>query len=607
MNVRRPCLWGVVAILGVTGTDCGRAVVFEQVVGPAERLAQYMVSPHGAHLATVLPADGRFTVQIDGVAGPAFDEILPVHRSLQLTASAGAAPLVVFSPDGHRSAYLARLGHEAVLMVDGREQLRLPLADHAAWHLAFTGEQGRHVVLFRGDQPPAALWIDGKPEPPMDSPGLVCSRDGARYAYPATVDGRRTLMVDGVDAGYFAAQPQFTADGQHLIGLGSSVRGQSLLADGQSLYTTRSIRWLYVAPAGRDIVTVGTYYFDPNDPSWPPESRPVVARYAALYPNGDGDFVAFDGKPVQFTCGTGAQIGRVIFSTDGRHYAAACVKGDVQYTLLDGKRGPELATVDPASLTFSPDSSRFAYVATRDGRSYAVIDGRLSPVPDGTRLVRFSADARHWAVAGAEVLVDGQPTGLGGDCTFSPDGRHVLVAGWNLSDHKTGLYLDGRLAYENPHGLIAWAFSADGRHLYWLAEEPDKSLDDLEDFVTYADGRAVARCYDVPAAGPLVKAIAQTHDTDYGRASAVWALEADGALLALGPAGDRVLRDRVKPPGDTTIASVFEPRPVAGPAAPANPDDFSTLMERAHNELMRQATAPNAAPTGPASAPAPKP
>ena len=592
------------AVLGAAGTGSGHAVVFEQVVGPAERLAQYVVSPRGAHLAAVVPSNGKVAVQIDSAAGPLFDGIVPAHNNLKLADSAGSAQLVVFTQDGHRYAYLARLGRETVLMVDGKEQLRLPMADQADWHLAFTGDQGRHIVLIRGDQAPADLWIDGEARTPMDAPGLVCSRDGARYAYPATTAGRPTLIVDGSDAGYFATHAEFTGDGQHLVGIGQSARGQNLLADGQSLYTTRTIKQLQPAPVGHGVVTVAVFYYDPLDSWWRPEDRPQVARYAALYPHGNGDFVAVDGEPVLFTRGTGAKIGRVSYSADARHYAAVCTKSDVQYVLLDGKRGPEFAKIEAASLRFSPDSSRFAYIAARDGTRYAVIDGKLSPVPEGTISVKFSADARHVACEGGEVVADSRPTGLQGAFTYSPDSQHLLVAGWKISDSKTGLYLDGRLVYENPRGVIAWAFSADSRHLYWLAAEPDDKLDDLTDFVTYVDGHAVARCYDVPAAGELVKAISQAHATDHGRESAVWALAPDGAVVALGPVGDRVLRTRVPPPRDTTIASVFEPRPAPAPVAPPNPDDFAATMARLHNQLMQRAAAKDADAAGSAS-PAP--
>lgn len=579
------------------------ARVEDQVVGPAERLVRYAVSPHGAHLAAVVPDHGKVNVLIDGVADRAFDEIVPVHCSLQLAVSAAATPtysqLVVFCNDGSRHAYVARLGTDIVLMVDGKELVRVPVtADGPGldWRLVFTGDAGKHVVFFRGERVPAELWIDGQPKPSINAPGLVASSDGGHYAYPATVDGRPTLVVDGVDAGYAAVQPQFTSDSQHLISIGHSPRGQSLLADGQSIFTTRNIERLQLAPVGSGIIAVATYFYDPLDPMWSPRDRLVVERYAALYPQGYGDFLAINGEPVQPSLGTGAQIGPVIYSADGKRYAAVCTKPNAQYVLLDGKRGWEFAHIEAASLTFSSDSTRVGYIATRDGTRYAAIDGKLSPVPEGTIVLKFSPNAQRMACGGAEVMVDGQPTGLRGAFTFSPDSQHILVAGWNVSDQKTGLYLDGRLVYENSRGVIAWAFSADSQHLYWLASEPDNRLVDVDTFVTYVDGREVARSYDVAAVAALVKAISLTHDTAYGRTSAMWDLEPNGGVLCLGPTGDRVLRVRVYRPKDTTLASLFEPRPpaTAVAASPKDSENFSDAFVQLHNQLMQRAAAKDA-------------
>src|SRR4051812_14089837 len=61
----------------------GSANVKEQVVGPVAENAKYVVSPRGAHLATVAPKGSRMNVIVDGVAGPRFDEIIsPTTRSV---------------------------------------------------------------------------------------------------------------------------------------------------------------------------------------------------------------------------------------------------------------------------------------------------------------------------------------------------------------------------------------------------------------------------------------------------------------------------------------------------------------------------------------------
>ncbi|HUK81694.1 MAG TPA: hypothetical protein VLZ12_03590, partial [Verrucomicrobiae bacterium] len=54
------------------------AKVEEQEVGPVGTLqdVNYVVSPHGVHLASVARKGSRMNVIVDGVAGPKFDEII---------------------------------------------------------------------------------------------------------------------------------------------------------------------------------------------------------------------------------------------------------------------------------------------------------------------------------------------------------------------------------------------------------------------------------------------------------------------------------------------------------------------------------------------------
>ena len=89
--------------------------VEEQVVGPAKPGNLYVVSPRGAHLATVMQKGSRFVVVLDGVEGPKFDDVLSLE----------GGPKVVFSPDGTRNAYVGRSGQEFVVVVDGKELVRV--------------------------------------------------------------------------------------------------------------------------------------------------------------------------------------------------------------------------------------------------------------------------------------------------------------------------------------------------------------------------------------------------------------------------------------------------------------------------------------------------
>src|SRR6185436_20808620 len=79
---------------------------------------KFVVAPKGGHAAAVVLRGSRMVVVHDGVDGPRFDAVI------------GESDGLIFSPDGTRLAYLARVGTEYVFMVDGKELLRVPTASH---------------------------------------------------------------------------------------------------------------------------------------------------------------------------------------------------------------------------------------------------------------------------------------------------------------------------------------------------------------------------------------------------------------------------------------------------------------------------------------------
>src|SRR5690349_2588870 len=114
--------------------DAAAAKVEEQVLASVAQNFRYFVSPRGCHAAAVSQKGSRFVVLVDGAESPKFDE---VHDP------------VVFSPDGSRYAYWARTGQEAVVVVDGKELVRIQLpsdgnSNPAVADLAFTSS-GKHV------------------------------------------------------------------------------------------------------------------------------------------------------------------------------------------------------------------------------------------------------------------------------------------------------------------------------------------------------------------------------------------------------------------------------------------------------------------------------
>jgi len=159
------------------------------VMAPLEQGAQFVVSPHGVHVATLSRSGSRAVVIYDGIPGPKFDEIFPGP-----TGVVG----VTFSPDGKRYGYCGKSGKEFVAMIDGKEMGRgsetdpqgivsagscaigfTPGSKHA-YYTSGVGYSGHTVYRFA---------YDGKVSPVGASSDLreyTFSPDDDHYTYPWT-------------------------------------------------------------------------------------------------------------------------------------------------------------------------------------------------------------------------------------------------------------------------------------------------------------------------------------------------------------------------------------------------------------------------------------
>jgi hypothetical protein len=65
----------------------------------------------GLHMGLTVPTGSKSVIMVDGVEGPRFESL--IHR-------------VVFSVDGARHAYVAIVGNEGILVLDGKDVARAP-------------------------------------------------------------------------------------------------------------------------------------------------------------------------------------------------------------------------------------------------------------------------------------------------------------------------------------------------------------------------------------------------------------------------------------------------------------------------------------------------
>jgi len=512
----------------------------EKIMAPLQERAAFEVSPHGVHVATTENAGSRVVVYYDGEAGPKFDEIITQPTGLQTH--------VAFSPDGEHYAYCARAGDQYVVMVDGKELVRSSEAnsgrfDGTSCHLGFTSNS-QHVfwtsaVLIdtqRGKNF-TRFWFDGKPSPTGSAGGVSFSPDGNHYAYIITISDpyhqdRFALVIDGKIAPYLAGTPQWSGDSKHLYTqqqqhvATENGTATDLLLDGKPIARAFSFQ-LYVAPVGDMTVAVAT---------GGSRSAPMT-------------FLAVNGRRVSGTeIGAPGGFDQVVFSPDGKHYAALCRRTQTKLLIVDGKKQTEYQEIQ--HVKFTADSSKVVYSAVANNKSFVVvgdqesdayafqslasdpliapvgnrvgalvqgenyaqilyIDGKtIRPGLKGISQLQFTSDGAHYAYValdsenGTRLAVDGvpQPASSFGPTnlaiyakySLSPDGKHIAHFAFPpqpTGDDERGLFLDGRYMAIN-HGMNTkfLTFSPDSKHLAWFQTVPASMQ-----FRILIDGKPVAQ------------------------------------------------------------------------------------------------------------------
>ena len=283
------------------------------------------------------------------------------------------------------------------------------------------------------------------------------------------------LIVDGKPAPYQAGAPQWTSDGKHLYTQRnlSGGAGTELLYDGKPIARAFSFQ-IYTSPAS-DMVVMAVTGGSNGHPF---------------------SFLVVNGKkvPGSDTVERG-MIHEVVFSPDGKHYAAHCQDlSSHHYVITDGKRGEDYSAIN--DLAFTADSSTVVYGTQVNGKSFLVIGdkeftgagGAIKPViaPAGNRVAAILPGNDS---ASLKVLVDGKITPLGfhggSEVGFSPAGTHyAYLAGDGLTAH---LVLDGapqtqsvaggtRINTANGGPSPTYLFSPDSKHIaHFSTAPPDAS------------------------------------------------------------------------------------------------------------------------------------
>jgi hypothetical protein len=178
-----------------------------------------------------------------------------------------------------------------------------------------------------------------------------------------------------------------------------------------------------------------------------------------------------------------------VLSPDGRSLAYMITTGNGLAVVHNGEQGESFEAIPFKSIVFSPDGSRLAYAAYREGKQHIVLDGKLFPYQAVTEHgILFSPDGRHaaWVVQEEEkqmVVLDGERQAAydGIDkqgVVFSHDSQHVAYVAtqgeqqFALRDGREGPLLDS---------VVGLRFTPDGKHLVYVARASGKLLLFIDD------------------------------------------------------------------------------------------------------------------------------
>ena len=202
--------------------------------------------------------------------------------------------------------------------------------------------------------------------------------------------------------------------------------------------------------------------------------------YTVIKSNGKWS-VFLDGKKVkEYNTPPSPHIYSLTFSPDSKHFAYIAKRDEKYFVVLDGKEEREYDLINPFSLTFSPNSKHLAYAAKRNGQFFVVLDGKEGERYDTIGSLTFSPNSKHLAYAAKRngdyfVVIDGKEEKYewidSFSLIFSPDSkRFAYVVGRN---DQYFVVLDGKEG-EKYDEVFQLTFSPDSKHLAYIAERENR-------------------------------------------------------------------------------------------------------------------------------------
>ena len=402
-----------------------------------------LLSPSGAHYACIafdLDQHASHMV-LDGVKGPAMmsidqDQVAFVNEQLVYVGT---------TPDQKRHVVVNdKLGPEYT-------DVRYLRVTDDAKHYAFAAQKSGEFMVV----------VDGKPGTPRHfltwMQDLVFSSNG-RTAFMASVPVGGPVEHTGQVL--FVDDREVSSDVRPFTAIDRM--GNPLSAYGVFSPDGTKFAYAKVVPGGVAAVIdgkVGRAYDGIGVINFSQDSK-----HAYLVGQRGQSFVVVDGKEMPGV----NRVENFVFSNDGMHFAYLAYMQDGNHVIVDGKQSPRYYNFIGHSLAFSPDSKHYIYAACTNIMKCQVIrDGNATDVPALSEFsartlkpvyvfppVFFSPDSNSVGYAYAKsdgtsqsvYVINGQELVHGTTFefpSFSPDGKHFVVMGWN--GHGYSFFADGKM------------------------------------------------------------------------------------------------------------------------------------------------------------------
>lgn len=403
---------------------------------PAKMRGNPFLDGHGWHYGVVVWAPGGSRLWLDGAYKPVFEGFADAH-----VMDAGLVYDYAFSADGKHLAYGIHQHGKMHMVVDDK----LGQAADDVNRPTFSPD-GRHLAYVMERRGKACLVLDGVPGPASDD---VCgqiyfSPDSRRIAYVVRHGKEYCLVVDQKEQRDWPDPwaPVFSPDSKH-IGY-TSIKGFAVL-DGHKgpessantcwgpVFSPDSRHFAYTTGNSTDVVRQERAWVDwqplpiPNNGTGVVDVcfSPDLKRWGCILQRQNEKQVFIDGHyGPWFQSAWGLR-----FSPDGSRYAYLAQVEANWWMVVDGKLQAEIS-INPASPCFSPNSKRLAYIAGRGPMWWMVVDGKAGPKFKGQK-----GRTSLFNVGEEELAALTQPH-------FSPDSVHIGYAA--LQGNQWGVLLDNK-------------------------------------------------------------------------------------------------------------------------------------------------------------------